>query len=378
MFKSIRTRVLTAIAAATCIAVLTPGTAGAQTPVASCDAPDSAGYSVNSSIQEVAQSFSVADDVTVDAINLHLTNPFDETGDFIVRVVPTDSGKPGTTVLAEGTVPLASTPPEDPGEPVVTVDFTTAAALDAGETYAFTISLSGSGTGAAHGSSGDPCPGGTAFYRVGSPNPWTADPDVDYWFELLGVPTDTDGDGTPDVDDACPDEPGPPSNNGCPLPPPDADGDGVPDSEDDCPNEAGPASNKGCPLPPVDTDGDGTPDSEDECPNEAGPASNKGCPLPDPDTTAPETTITSGPKKTTKSKVKFGFASSEAGSTFECKLKGKKVKKAALKKYAPCTSKKKYKRLKPGKYTFFVRATDQAGNVDPTPAKRKFKVVKKK
>jgi hypothetical protein len=38
------------------------------------------------------------------------------------------------------------------------------------------------------------------------------------------------------------------------------------------------------PAPP-DTDGDGVPDDVDQCPNEAGPASNNGCPLPPPDTT---------------------------------------------------------------------------------------------
>jgi hypothetical protein len=44
-----------------------------------------------------------------------------------------------------------------------------------------------------------------------------------------------------------------------------------------------------------DSDGDGVPDSEDQCPNEAGPASNNGCPLPPPDTVAPVTTATAIP-----------------------------------------------------------------------------------
>ena len=39
-----------------------------------------------------------------------------------------------------------------------------------------------------------------------------------------------------------------------PPPPPDTDGDGIPDSEDACPNEWGPASNNGCPV----TGGSGT------------------------------------------------------------------------------------------------------------------------
>ena len=73
----------------------------------------------------------------------------------------------------------------------------------------------------------------------------------------------------------------------------------------------------------------------------------------------------------------FGFASSEAGSVFECKLIGRKVKRDALKQYAPCTSERSYRRLKPGRYRFLVAATDPAGNVDPTPAKRKFRVIAK-
>jgi hypothetical protein len=35
-----------------------------------------------------------------------------------------------------------------------------------------------------------------------------------------------------------------------PPPPPDSDGDGIPDSSDACPYEPGPASNNGCPVPP--------------------------------------------------------------------------------------------------------------------------------
>jgi Ca2+-binding RTX toxin-like protein len=45
-------------------------------------------------------------------------------------------------------------------------------------------------------------------------------------------PPDGDGDGIPDASDACPGEPGPAANNGCPSPPPppDSDGGGVPDA----------------------------------------------------------------------------------------------------------------------------------------------------
>lgn len=83
----------------------------------------------------------------------------------------------------------------------------------------------------------------------------------------LGCP-DSDGDGIVDADDACPEEPGTLDTNGCP----DTDGDGVPDKDDRCPNQPGRLN--GCP----DADNDGIPDDEDMCPNEPGPASNRGCP----------------------------------------------------------------------------------------------------
>ncbi len=96
-----------------------------------------------------------------------------------------------------------------------------------------------------------------------------------------GSDGDSDGDGVPNSVDACDDDPGPASNNGCPLP--DDDDDGVPNASDDCPNQAGPASNNGCPenAQDDDADGDGVLNSKDACPNVAGPAANAGCPYPD-------------------------------------------------------------------------------------------------
>jgi hypothetical protein len=86
------------------------------------------------------------------------------------------------------------------------------------------------------------------------------------------------------------------------------------------------------------------------------------------DDKAPQTTIRKGPKKKSQSTAaKFKFTSSEAGSTFQCKLDKKPVKK--------CKSPKKYKGLKPGKHVFKVWAADAAGNKDPTPAKKKFEVL---
>jgi len=86
------------------------------------------------------------------------------------------------------------------------------------------------------------------------------------------------------------------------------------------------------------------------------------------DKTPPDTKIVKGPpKKTHKTTVKFKFTATEAGSTFQCKLDRKPFK--------PCSSPRKYKKLKPGKHVFKVRAIDKAGNVDPTPATRKFTVL---
>jgi len=90
------------------------------------------------------------------------------------------------------------------------------------------------------------------------------------------------------------------------------------------------------------------------------------------DTDPPNTKINSGPsgriKKKNAGRLKFKFSSTEPGSTFKCKRNSGA--------WASCTSPKVYRNLPLGKHTFRVRATDQAGNTDPTPAKRVFRVVK--
>jgi hypothetical protein len=84
-----------------------------------------------------------------------------------------------------------------------------------------------------------------------------------------------------------------------------------------------------------------------------------------PDTTAPNTTITSHPKKrTAKRRVSFGFSSNESHVTFQCRLD----KKA----WSSCTSPKAY-RVTRGWHVFKVRARDAAGNLDATPATWRFK-----
>ena len=110
--------------------------------------------------------------------------------------------------------------------------------------------------------------------------------------------------------------------------------------------------------PDADADGFGD-ETQDGC------ADNR---LRQDDCVPPETEITKGaPNKLDKDKVKFKFRSDERGSTFECKLDKKKFK--------ACTSPQTVKHLDGGKHKFKVVATDAAGNVDPSAAKDKFKVV---
>jgi hypothetical protein len=93
-------------------------------------------------------------------------------------------------------------------------------------------------------------------------------------------------------------------------------------------------------------------------------------PPPGNDTTPPDTKIDKAPKKKiTPSRVKFKFSSSEANSSFECRLDEGG--------FAACESPRRYKHLDAGKHKFRVRAIDAAGNMDPTPARYRFKVVEK-
>jgi len=87
------------------------------------------------------------------------------------------------------------------------------------------------------------------------------------------------------------------------------------------------------------------------------------------DSTPPNTTITKHPRKrTTSRKARFALKSSQARSTFKCKLDAKPFK--------PCSSRKAYRNLKPGKHTFRAKATDAAGNTDRTPARYGWKVLR--
>jgi hypothetical protein len=88
---------------------------------------------------------------------------------------------------------------------------------------------------------------------------------------------------------------------------------------------------------------------------------------PVPDTIPPDTTISSGPSGLTKqSSASFAFTSSEDGSTFECRLDSGA--------WGACSSPKSYSALADGAHTFAVRATDEAGNVDDSPASRSWTI----
>lgn len=97
-------------------------------------------------------------------------------------------------------------------------------------------------------------------------------------------------------------------------------------------------------------------------------------PVPAPpevtDTMPPETSRIKGARRVVRGKrAKYRFSSSELGSTFECRVDEKAFK--------PCASpfKLRTKRLRPGRHKLLVRAVDPAGNADPTPARKRLKVV---
>jgi hypothetical protein len=85
------------------------------------------------------------------------------------------------------------------------------------------------------------------------------------------------------------------------------------------------------------------------------------------DLTAPQTSFTAGPLgPTSSSNPAFAFAATEAASSFECSLDGGT--------WTTCASPWSTGELGDGQHEVAVRATDAAGNVDPSPASRAFTV----
>jgi hypothetical protein len=84
------------------------------------------------------------------------------------------------------------------------------------------------------------------------------------------------------------------------------------------------------------------------------------------DCAAPETRIARGPKgRTRKRRASFELAATEIAS-FQCSLDERP--------FSACTTPQVYRKLRTGKHIFTVRAADQAGNVDATPAERVWRV----
>ena len=84
---------------------------------------------------------------------------------------------------------------------------------------------------------------------------------------------DTDGDGTCDITDGCPNDPNKvaPGICGCGVSDADTDSDGTADCNDGCPNDANKVAPGicGCGVSDADSDSDGTADCNDGCPNDA-------------------------------------------------------------------------------------------------------------
>ncbi len=85
-----------------------------------------------------------------------------------------------------------------------------------------------------------------------------------------------------------------------------------------------------------------------------------------PDTDPPKTTLRLKRKSKRSERATAILGSDEPGSTFECRFERHDWK--------PCGAKRKLEQLDPGRHRFRARATDLAGNTDPTPAKKRFKV----
>jgi len=85
------------------------------------------------------------------------------------------------------------------------------------------------------------------------------------------------------------------------------------------------------------------------------------------DSVAPQTAIVAGPRRrTARRRAKFRWRASEPVARSECKLDRGQFER--------CDSPHRV-RVPPGRHRFRVRAIDLAGNLDPTPAKRAWKVL---
>lgn len=83
------------------------------------------------------------------------------------------------------------------------------------------------------------------------------------------------------------------------------------------------------------------------------------------DTAAPDSAILSGPPSPSSDpRPRFTFRTNDAGATTQCRLDAGA--------FVACSSPFQFTRLADAEHVFAVRATDQAGNVEPQPATRRF------
>jgi DNA-binding beta-propeller fold protein YncE len=80
----------------------------------------------------------------------------------------------------------------------------------------------------------------------------------------------------------------------------------------------------------------------------------------------PQTSITNSTIKRRLGRAKFRFTSSEPNSTFKCQIDQRR--------FRYCESPKRYSHLKTGRHIFRVKAIDGDRLVDPTPAKKSFRI----
>jgi hypothetical protein len=85
-----------------------------------------------------------------------------------------------------------------------------------------------------------------------------------------------------------------------------------------------------------------------------------------PDTDPPQTELRLLPRGKQQTVATFLVSSDEPGSTFRCRLDKRKWKR--------CGERRRLRGLDPGKHRFRAQAIDAAGNKDPRPAKRRFRV----
>jgi parallel beta-helix repeat protein len=94
-----------------------------------------------------------------------------------------------------------------------------------------------------------------------------------------------------------------------------------------------------------------------------------------PDTTMPDSVIDSGPGDTSDGAATFEFSANEP-STFECKLiVAGTSPEQVVQNWTSCTSGKTYSGLADGSYTFRLRATDTANNVESPVTGKTFTVT---